>query len=211
MNVSSSTRDRSARDRILDAACQLFYREGIRAVGVDTIVQRAGVAKMTLYNHFKSKDELVAAYLERRDAEVRRWVVERVEKRAATPLERLLALFDVFAERVELDDFRGCHLINAYVELAAHEHPAGELARANNRLWRDYILELAREAGIADAEELAHRLFLILEGAFVTAVMDRTPEPMRRARRTAEALLAAEPSYAPRRSTDGTGGAYASR
>lgn len=184
-------RRKSGRERILDAACELFYQEGIRSVGVNAMVARARVAKMTLYNNFESKDDLVVAYLERRDDEVRRWIKERVETPGRSPRERLLGIFDAFAERVEKDEFRGCHLINAFVELADRTHPAGELARQNNWLWCDYATALAREAGVVDPQAFGRQVFLLLEGAFVMSVMERSAEPMRQARATAEVLLAA--------------------
>lgn len=174
---------------MLRAASELFYKEGFRAVGVDTIVERAGIAKMTLYKHFSSKDELSAAYLRSRDEGVRRFVEGRVAELATEPRERPLAIFDAFAEQVERDDFRGCHLINAIVELADRGHPARRVALEQNQRWRDYLIELARAATPRQAEELGNQLFLLLEGAFVTAVMERSPEPMRRARRAAELLL----------------------
>lgn len=184
-------RRKSGRERILDAACELFYEQGIRSVGVGAMVARAGVAKMTLYNNFESKDDLVVAYLERRDDEVRRWIKERVEQAGRSPRERLLGIFDAFAERVEKDGFRGCHLINALVELTDRTHPAGQLARDNNWLYRDYAVELAREAGAPDPEAFGRQVFLLLEGAFVVSTMEMSAESMRQARATAEALLAA--------------------
>lgn len=179
----------SRREDVLTAATELFYREGIRAVGVDTIVERAGIAKMTLYNHFSSKDELAVAYLQGRDEGVRRFIEGRVVELAAEPRERLLAIFDAFAEQVERDDFRGCHLINALAELADRDHPARRVALERNQRWRAYLLELAQAAGLREAEELADQLFLLLEGAFVAAVMERSSQPMRRARRAAGLLL----------------------
>lgn len=182
---------------MLRAASELFYKEGFRAVGVDTIVERAGISKMTLYKHFSSKDELSAAYLRSRDEGVRRLVEARVAELATEPLERLLAIFDAFAEQVERDDFRGCHLINALVELTDRDHPARRVAVEQNERWRAYVLELARATGLDRADELAGQLFLLLEGALVTAVMERSSEPMRRARGAAELLLSSQADPAP--------------
>lgn len=187
----------SRREDVLRAASELFYEEGFRAVGVDAIAERAGVSKMTLYNHFASKDELAVAYLRSRDEAVRRFIEGRVDDLATEPRKRLLALFDAFAEQVERDDFRGCHLINALTELADRDHPARRVALEQSQRWRAYLLELAQAAGLRGAEELADQLFLLLEGAFVTAVMERSPEPMRRARRAAEPLLSPRADPAP--------------
>lgn len=179
----------SRREDVLRAASELFYEEGFRAVGVDAIAERAGISKMTIYNHFGSKDELGAAYLLRRDEGIRQFIEGRVSELATEPRERLLAIFDAFAEQVERDAFRGCHLINAFVELTDRDHPARRVAVEQNERWRAYVLELARAAGLSEAEEFGDQLFLLLEGALVTAVMERSKEPMRRARRAAELLL----------------------
>ncbi len=177
------------RDDLLTTATELFYREGIRPVGVDTIVQRSGVSKMTLYKHFRSKDDLAVAYLRRRDDGVRRAIEARVAELAPDPRDRPLAAFDAFAEQVERDDYRGCHLINALVEFPDGENPARRFALEQNARWQAYLVRLVREAGIPDAETLGDQLFLLLEGAFVTAAMERSSEPMGRSRRAAEALL----------------------
>jgi AcrR family transcriptional regulator len=177
------------RDDLVTTATELFYREGIRPVGVDTIVERSGVSKMTLYKHFRSKDELAVAYLRRRDDVVRRVIEARVTELAPDPRDRPLVVFDAFAEQVERDGYRGCHLINALVEFPDGEHPARRFALEQNAGWREYLVRLVREAGIPDADTHGDQLFLLLEGAFVTAAMERSSEPMRRSRRAAEALI----------------------
>jgi AcrR family transcriptional regulator len=177
------------RDDLLETATDLFYREGIRPVGVDTIVARSGVSKMTLYHQFGSKDDLAVAYLRRRDDGIHRFIETRVVELAPDPPGRPLAVFDAFAEQVERDDFRGCHLINSLVEFPAGEHPVRRFALDRNAQWRAYLIELVRAAGYADADPLGEQLFLLLEGAFVAAAMERSAQPMRRARRAAEALL----------------------
>jgi AcrR family transcriptional regulator len=185
------------RDDILDAATVLFYREGIRAVGVDTIVARSGVAKMTLYHQFGSKDDLAVAYLRQRDDGVHRFIETRVTELAPDRRDRPLAVFDAFAEQVERDDFRGCHLINTLVEFPAGDHPVRRFALERNAQWRAYLGELAEAAGLPNAEPIADQLFLLLEGAFVAAAMERSTEPMRRARRAAEWLLSIGQSREP--------------
>lgn len=179
----------SRREELLHTAAQLFYREGIRSVGVDTVVQRAGVSKMTLYHHFASKDELAVAYLARRDDGVHRFIEARVVELAPDPRHRPLAVFDAFAEQVERDGYRGCHLINTLVEFPERDHPARDFALDRNAAWRSYFVELVRAAGRPDPEELGDQLFLLVEGAFVTAAMERSSAPMRRARAAAEVLL----------------------
>jgi AcrR family transcriptional regulator len=102
----------SGRERVLATAYQLFSRHGTRAVGVDRIIAESGVAKMTLYRNFASKDELILAFLERREERwTRAWLQDTVERRAATPAQRLLTIFDVFGEWFARDDFEGCSFI----------------------------------------------------------------------------------------------------
>jgi AcrR family transcriptional regulator len=191
MAVSTASDRSAARERILDAASDLFYREGIRAAGVDTIVARAGVAKMTLYHHFPSKDELVVAFLSRRDERWRRWFEGAVERRAATPRERLLAVFDALEEWFASADFRGCAFINAAAEFPDAEHPARQVVLEHKRQVRAYLYRLATEAGLSDADALAHQLLILIEGAIVTAVIEGGAAAAQRARRAAAALLSA--------------------
>ncbi len=177
-----------AAERLLRAASELFYGEGIRATGVDTIVERAGVAKMTLYKNFGSKDELAAAYLRARNG---RWRgrLEDVVGQAGSPKERLLAVFDALDEWMEEDDFRGCASINAALEIADPDHPAMAEVREYKEWMRSYITNLAAEAGAREPEELAEQVLILFEGATVTAAMQTSREPVRRARDVAEALV----------------------
>src|SRR6476620_2656428 len=114
----------SARERILDTAYELFSKHGTRAVGVDRIIAESGAAKMTLYRNFASKDELILAFLERREERwTRAWLQAGAEARAATPAGRLLAIFDVFGEWFAREDFEGCSFINVMLEVTDPEHP----------------------------------------------------------------------------------------
>jgi AcrR family transcriptional regulator len=178
-----------ARERILQTASDLFYKEGIRAVGIDTIIAKAGVAKMTLYNHFASKDELVVEFLKRRDE---RWMAsfrESVEQRTKNPQRRLLAVFDALEEWFQSDDFRGCAFINAAAELADRHHPAHKVALEHKARLRAFILDLAKAAEVPSPKRLADRLFLLVEGAIVTALMEGNSDSARQARQAATALL----------------------
>src|SRR4051812_50145349 len=114
----------SGRERVLETAYRLFSRHGTRAVGVDRIIAESGVAKMTLYRNFASKDDLILAFLERREERwTRAWLQASVEERADSPAERLLAIFDVFGEWFARDDFEGCSFINVMLEVADAQHP----------------------------------------------------------------------------------------
>src|SRR5215207_2263802 len=174
-----------ARERILDTAYELFSRNGIRAVGVDAIIQRSGVARMTLYRHFGSKDALVLAFLERREQRwTRDWLQRAIERRAVDPGERLLAIFDVFDEWFQREDFEGCSFINVLLEIAEPRH---ELHRASANYLariRAVVEELATDAGVADPEGLAHKWHILMKGAIVAA-SEGDREAARRAREVA--------------------------
>src|SRR5207245_6386677 len=126
-----TSRPASARERIDQTAYELFSRHGIRAVGVDTISARSGVAKMTLYRHYPSKDDLVLAFLRRREELwTRSWLQQEVERRAHTPAERLLAIFDVFDKWFRRSDFEGCSFAKVLLEHRDQRHPLRQAAEA---------------------------------------------------------------------------------
>jgi AcrR family transcriptional regulator len=158
-----------ARDRILETAYELFSHRGIRGVGVDEIIQRAGVAKATLYRHFPSKDDLVIAFLELRE---RRWSLEFVEaevqRRGATPEAQLLAYFDAFDEWFHEDDFEACSFINVLLEMGP-EHPAAQAAIDHLANIRSGVRERAEAAGLRDPEAFARSFQILLRGAIVAA------------------------------------------
>ncbi|MEM9539454.1 MAG: TetR/AcrR family transcriptional regulator [Cyanobacteria bacterium P01_E01_bin.42] len=159
-----------ARDRIVATASELFYREGIRNVGIDRIIAESNVAKMSLYKHFKSKDALIATCLQQRAETWRTRFQETVESRATEPRERILAVFDVYEEWFEQPDFRGCAFINSFVELADLEHPAYQVNADHWQAMSDYLLTLARDAHLADPETLVLQLTILLNGATITAM-----------------------------------------
>lgn len=174
--------------RILDAASELFYARGIGATGVDTVVAHSGVTKMTLYKHFGSKDELVAAYLRERDRRWRAWLTEAVQRRAGEPL---LAVFDALDTWLagEVEGFRGCAFINAATEIADADHPARAVAQEQKRWMRAYLERLATEADAPEPAAVADQLMLLFEGACVTSTMQTSTRPARTARAAAAKLL----------------------
>lgn len=155
------------RERILAAACELFYRQGIRAVGVDAIAEAAGTNKMTLYRHFTSKDELVAEYLRRlwgeKDAVWHRLCSEH----PTDPKGQLQAWLHEVAQQVTDPKSRGCAIANAAVELPEKDHPARCVIEQCKQKSRDRLIELCRAAKIEQPELLADQLFMLLEGALV--------------------------------------------
>lgn len=161
----------SARERLLTAADQLFYREGVHVVGVDRIAEQAHVTKATLYNTFGSKEELVRAYLEqhmrRRQARI-----GRILQSNDTPTERILGIFGEIEKLLEGSDFRGCRFIMATAE--SRPGDASEVVSEEYRAWlRSVFTDLARDAGAANAKELGRRLLLLYDGAAVAARMDQ--------------------------------------
>ncbi|GAA4892777.1 TetR/AcrR family transcriptional regulator [Actinomycetospora straminea] len=182
----------SARAKLLDAAAARFYAHGVAGTGIDVITADAGVAKMSLYNNFRSKAELVAAYLERRQQE---FLDLHQQRLAALPADagpgvRVLAVFDAYLEHAEgAADFRGCGLLNAAGEL-----PAGDPGRATVARQKAEVEGLLREALAPreDADALAEHLSLLLEGAMVRGGLDGDPDRLRRARAMAAALVGAE-------------------
>ena len=177
------------RVRILDTAAALFYREGVRSVGVDRIAAEAGVAKMSLYYHFRSKDELVAAWLRRRDAEWMSWLEGAVEARNGN---RLLAVFEALREWFVTPAFRGCAFINAHAELGTSKPAAAEIVASHKRSLVDYLAHLARREGAdeLDADTLARELLLLVDGAIVTASIQGDPQSADDARDAAAKVIA---------------------
>jgi AcrR family transcriptional regulator len=159
-----------ARERILETAYELFSRQGIRAVGIDTIVESSGVARMTLYRHFASKDALVLAFLERREERwIKDWLQREVELRANDPGDRLLAIFDVFDEWFQRTDFEGCSFINVLLEIAEPGHVVHQASRDYLARIRAYVAQLASEAGVDDPDAFARQWHILMKGSIVAA------------------------------------------
>jgi AcrR family transcriptional regulator len=181
------------RERILRAARELFYRDGINAVSVEAIAAAAGTNKMTLYRHFSSKDELVAAYLGGLAEEAESlWEVARAQHPgdALAQLRFLLKRVSQFADE---NSGRGCALVNAAVELAEPRHPARRVIEAHKRRQREQLEALVREAGYVRPDRVADELFLLVEGARVCLQSVGREGPGSRLYALAEALLASAP------------------
>jgi AcrR family transcriptional regulator len=177
------------RDHLVDTALNLFSRYGFHATGIDRILSESGVAKMTLYKHFKSKDELILAALRRRDELHRNWLMREVERLASTPRDRLVALFIALEGWFQSDEFTGCCFINAAAEYGDKDNPIHAAAAEHKRLIRAYILELAEAAEVKDPDGLADQLMLLMEGAIVSAQVTGDAAPARQARSAAEILV----------------------
>lgn len=183
------TKRPSARDRILATATDLFYKEGVQNVGIDRIIAESGVAKMSLYNNFKSKDDLIAAYLQQQDENWGAWFTRRVEEAATEPRERLLAIFDVLQEWFEEPNFRGCAFINSAVELVDPDHPGYQVSLRHQQIIADYLLSLVKVAHIPNPETITQQLVILVNGATVVAMMEQTSATAQQAKQAAASLI----------------------
>jgi AcrR family transcriptional regulator len=180
-------RHRSAKQRLLQAADDLFYNEGIHTVGIDRVIAHAGVAKGSLYYSFTGKDDLVHEYLTRRHGMWAERVTAGIEAHT-DPRARILAVYDVLGELFAQPDYRGCAFMNATAEASPESVEAR--AGATFRAWvHDLFLGLATDARSAKPKQLAETLVLLYDGAVATAQMDNAPGAARTARRTAELVL----------------------
>ncbi|HZJ10174.1 MAG TPA: helix-turn-helix domain-containing protein [Trueperaceae bacterium] len=177
-----------AAERLLDTASRLFYSRGVSNVGINEIIARAGVARMTLYHHFPSKDALIKAVLERRRAERDAWLA-RADELADDPTERLLAVFDLFLEWARTPDFRGCPLVAATFELGGQLNAARALAQAHHDVTRRYLARQASQAGLREPEVVATQLHMLLEGAAVLTLVSGNTEAAALAKGAAASLI----------------------
>jgi AcrR family transcriptional regulator len=161
--------EKPARERVLAAAADLFYRKGIRAVGVDEIVNEAGVAKISLYRSFKSKDDLIVAYLEQRNADFCRQWDERFSRFADDPRAMLNAIMDFLTRRTTQPGYRGCPFINYANEFPDPAHPGHRVVEANKREWRRRLTAIAEALGAPKPKLLADGLLLLVEGAYTVS------------------------------------------
>jgi AcrR family transcriptional regulator len=178
-----------AAERLLETATDLFYHQGIRAIGVDEIVETAGVTKPSLYRNFTSKDELAASYL--RAYDLRFWARfdASVEACPGDPHAQILHFFKGVGERATRINYRGCGLTNAAVEYPERGHPARVVSESNKRVLLDRLVSMANEMGAKDPEMLGEGLLLLLEGAYASAQLFGEGGPARSIARNAELLI----------------------
>jgi AcrR family transcriptional regulator len=187
MGRTKTTSD--ARQRILDTADRLFYAEGVRAVGIDRIIAESGAAKMTLYSHFRSKDDLILAVLQYREEQFTAWFGRAMERHSDATGNRLGALFAALKEWFETPTFRGCAFINASVELADAGHPGSEFVRQHKARFHAFLANLIEDSLGKAAARLAPAIAVLIEGAIVMAVIEGSPRPADVARDAALLLL----------------------
>jgi AcrR family transcriptional regulator len=179
-----------ARQRILDSAYELFSRRGVRAVGIEEVIERAAVAKATLYRHFPSKDDLVLEFLRQRETVwTHGWVEAEARKRGETPEGRLLAIFDLFDEWFQREDFEGCSFINVLLEMNDRETPIGRASAVHLANIRSIVRRLAEEAGLSEPDQFAHSWHILMKGSIVAAG-EGDREAARRAQAMGRLLIA---------------------
>lgn len=189
--VAAPPEGSSVRERLLDTAADLFYREGVRAVGVDLVVERSGVAKTSLYRHFPSKDDLVAAVLKRDDLTYwAHWdrIAEQPDQSAKGELS---AHVEWIAQYIGRPEFRGCAFLNAATEFPSPDHPARRIALRHKEELRHRLGALTARLGIHDPDELADQLVLLIDGAYVNGQLRGNRGPVRSLPRAAAALIEA--------------------
>jgi AcrR family transcriptional regulator len=179
----------AAKQRLLDTADRLFYQEGFRAVGIDRIIAEAGVAKMTLYTYFPSKDDLIVAVLQYREAQVLAFFRAAMARHAARTADPLRAFFAALKEWFESPGFRGCAFQNAAVELADPDHAGTQFVRHHKRRFANLLRGVVEESVGTGAATLAPAIALLVEGAIVTAVIQGAPDAAEVARDAALQLV----------------------
>jgi AcrR family transcriptional regulator len=191
--MTAKARDHSTtspkRDHLVETAFRLFYRDGYRAVGIDTLLEEAGVAKMTLYNHFASKEELIVAVLEERSAALQQAMDTELVEAGQIPSRQLAAVFEGLKKWFESDDFKGCAFIRALSEYPDQAHPIHQAAWAHKRAMNERFRAIAKNAGARNPAGVADTISLLLDGAIVAAHATGSAEPANQARSAAISLL----------------------
>jgi AcrR family transcriptional regulator len=187
--ASIAARSHSPKAAILEAAIRLFCRDGIAATGIDAVVREAGVARMTIYNHFGSKDGLVIAALEQESAAWRTWFFARLAALQLTPAEKLLAVFDILSEWFERDDYFGCALMNAVLEVRNNSEALMAVTMAHKKPVLEQLRAIAVAAGVTDPIRFTEQFDLIMNGAIVNALFSGNTAPAQEAKSVVAALL----------------------
>lgn len=181
--------NKSKKEQIIQVASGLFNQQGIRATGVDQVVAESKVAKMTLYNHFPSKDALVLDYLKRQDEQWMAWFKSSIDRRGGTPQDRLLAIYDVLGEWFAEPDFTGCAFIKAASEFSDSSHPYHKAAHHYKMELRSYMEAWTAQCEVRQPEALSNMLYLLMEGAITAYMLESDLESAVHARAAAEVLL----------------------
>ncbi|WP_025871287.1 TetR/AcrR family transcriptional regulator [Methylobacillus glycogenes] len=177
------------REKILHVASDLFQTRGINSTGVDTIVAVAGTTKMTLYKYFRSKEDLILEVLQKGHADFTTWLSNNLNKNTKKPSERLQKLFDFIEEWVTAPDFRGMAFLKASAEFPNEENPVHRLSAEQSRQFRQFLVELAADAGARDPDSLALQLSILIEGAIQAEQIKRGSGAVKYAKKAAKILI----------------------
>jgi AcrR family transcriptional regulator len=180
----------SPRQRLLETAARLFYLRGFRAIGVDTLIATSGVAKMSLYRHFASKDELIVAYLEAANRDFWQWFEQAIAPHAGSPRRQLHVLFEAVGALASAQTCHGCTFQGAAAEFPDLPHPAHQVALAHKQCVLARLRDLAAQAGAHDPTALAEALLLLMDGAFVARRMFGPANPGAKVGQAADVLIA---------------------
>ncbi len=180
----------SKREKLIQNALLVFYRDGFHATGMDKIAEEVGVSKTSIYNHFRSKEDLILAVLRLRDENFRRWLYRRIEQLATDPRDQLIVLFDVLDEWFCTPEFKGCLFIKASSEYQNSEHAIHRQSADHKRLLFRHFATLAKAADLDKPEQLASQLMMLKDGAIVTAHLGYTKTPATDAKQIAIAVIA---------------------
>jgi AcrR family transcriptional regulator len=178
------------RDHLLSVAQRMFCSMGFHAVSIDAIIAEAGVARMTVYKNFGSKEDLIVATLHREDKLFRQWLTSTVEGLSTEPADRIRALFSALHQRFAAEGYYGCAFIRASIEFPDARHPVHQAAREHKEMIRSYLRGLAAEVGSRDPAALAEQLYLLFEGAITASQLHREPWPAEYGGQAAEHLVA---------------------
>jgi AcrR family transcriptional regulator len=176
--------------RLIEAALKRFYRDGFRNVGIDPILSDVGISKTAFYKHFESKEDLMLAVLELKNAWLQQQLRDIVSKRDDSPTYGLRRLFDLVDQIIASDEYQGCIFVNAAMEFPLPHEPAHQAAAAHKKAIEALVCELAAQAGVDDPELMAQELCLILEGAYVTRQVTGNAGAVEIARRVADSIIA---------------------
>ncbi len=177
------------REELVQKALDAYNRHGFQATGMDLLVRETGISKTSMYKHFSTKDDLILAVLERRDALFRAWLIERMQALGKTPIARILALFDVLEEWFAMPDFQGCMFIRAAAEYQDKTHPIRQQSARHKQQVEDILKNLAQEAGLENQGLLARQLVLLKEGAIIAAHVQLSATAAADAKAAARLLL----------------------
>ncbi|MBV8552697.1 MAG: TetR/AcrR family transcriptional regulator [Acidobacteriaceae bacterium] len=178
------------REYLLQVAQRMFCSTGFHAVSVDAIIAEAGVARMTVYKNFGSKEDLIVATLRREDKQFRQWLTSSIEALSTKPADRICGLFSALHQRFATEGYYGCAFIRASIEFPDPQHPVHQAAREHKEMIRSYLRGLAGEAGASNPIALAEQLYLLFEGAITASQLHGEPWPADYARQAAEHLVA---------------------